>query len=60
MNFEDLGLAESIVRSVRAQGYETVTPIHPVVVPRSVTSIVRRAPRALPTNRPVATKFRRS
>ena len=27
MKFEELGLAESLVRSVRAEGYHTATPI---------------------------------
>ena len=27
MKFEDLGLAEPLVRGVREQGYHTVTPI---------------------------------
>ena len=34
MKFEDLGLAEPLVRSVRAQGYHTVTPIQMKAIPK--------------------------
>ena len=33
MKFEDLGLAEPLVRSVRAQGYHTMTPIQVKAIP---------------------------
>ena len=33
MKFEDLGLAEPLVRAVRAQGYRTATPIQVKAIP---------------------------
>jgi ATP-dependent RNA helicase RhlE len=33
MKFEDLGLAEPLIRAVRAQGYHTVTPIQAKAIP---------------------------
>ena len=33
MNFQDLGLAEPILRAVREQGYETPTPIQAQAIP---------------------------
>jgi ATP-dependent RNA helicase RhlE len=33
MKFEELGLAESLVRSVRAEGYHTATPIQAAAIP---------------------------
>ena len=33
MNFEDLGLAEPLLRGVRAQGYRTATPIQVKAIP---------------------------
>ena len=34
MKFEDLGLSETLVRGVRAQGYHTVTPIQRQAIPK--------------------------
>ncbi len=34
MKFEDLGLSEALVRSVREQGYHTVTPIQVQAIPK--------------------------
>ena len=34
MKFEDLGLAEPLLRGVRAQGYHTVTPIQAKAIPK--------------------------
>jgi len=36
MKFEDLGLAEPLVRGVRAQGYRTVTPIQVKAIPKAL------------------------